>query len=92
MSNFKIIPQETKEQILSRIKNNGEAVSALASEYGISVKTIYNWLRKKTISNISFLEYARLKRENKILLELVGRLTLDKSLKKNQISERHYEK
>lgn len=83
MSNFKIIPKETKEQILGRIKNNGEAVSKLAAEYGISVKTIYYWLRKKTENSVSFLEYARLKRENKILLELVGRLTLENNLKKN---------
>ncbi len=79
---FKPIAQDIKDQIISRIKNNGEAVSVLSREYNISVKTIYGWLRKQSTSSISFLEYARLKRENKLLLEIVGRLTLEK----NQIS------
>lgn len=79
---FKPIAQDIKDQIISRIKNNGEAVSKLALEYSVSVKTIYGWLRKKSDSSISFLEYARLKRENKLLLEIVGKLTLEK----NQIS------
>lgn len=82
MSNFKIIPKETKEKILNRIKNNGEAVSKLAAEYEISVKTIYYWLRNKTNGSISFLEYARIRRENKLLLELVGKLTLENNFKK----------
>lgn len=82
MSNFRSIPRETKEQILERIKTNGEAVSTLAEEYRISVKTIYYWLGKKTVSGVSVLEYARLKRENKLLLELVGKLTLENNVKK----------
>lgn len=84
---FKPIPQDIKDQIISRVKNNGEAVSKLALEYRVSVKTIYGWLRKQSEKQISFLEYARLKRENKLLLEIVGKLTLEKnqtgSLKKN---------
>jgi transposase-like protein len=82
---FKPIAKEIKDQILFRIKNNGESVITLAAEYSVSAKTIYGWLRKQTdnSSSVNFLEYARLKRENKILLELVGRLTLDQSLKKN---------
>ena len=86
---FKPIAQNIKDQIISRIKNNGEPVSKLALEYEISVKTIYTWLRKKSDNSISFLEHARLRRENKLLLEIVGRLTLEKnqngnsSLKKN---------
>lgn len=82
MGNFKIIPKETKDQILSRIKNNGETVVALAEEYHVSDKTIYYWLRKKIINSVSFLEHARLKRENKLLLELVGKLTFEQKLKK----------
>lgn len=80
---FKPIAQDIKDQIISRIKNNGEPVSKLALEYQVSVKTIYGWLRKKSESNISFLEYARLKRENKLLLEIVGKLTLQNNLKKS---------
>lgn len=80
---FKPIAQEIKSEVISRIKNNGEAVSKLAAEYQISVKTIYSWLRKQSEKQVSILEHARLKRENKLLLEIVGRLTLDKNLKKS---------
>lgn len=84
---FKPIAKDIKNQIIGRIKNNGESVSKLASEFGISNRTIYGWLRKQSEKQISFLEYARLKRENKLLLEIVGKLTLEKnqtgSLKKN---------
>ncbi len=79
---FKPIAQEIKDQIISRIKNNGEAVSKLSSEYNVSIKTIYGWLRKQSGQGVNVLELARLKRENKLLLEIVGRLTLDKNLKK----------
>lgn len=80
---FKPIAQDIKNQIISRIKNNGEAVSKLSSEYNISVKTIYGWLRKQSGIGGNVLEMARLKRENKLLLEIVGRLTLEKNLKKS---------
>lgn len=76
---FKPIPKDIRDQIISRIKNNGEAVSKLSQEYSVSVKTIYGWLRKQSEKQISFLEHARLKRENKLLLEIVGRLTLEKT-------------
>ena len=84
---FKAIPKDIRDQIISRIKNNGEAVSKLALEYSVSAKTIYGWLRKSSGNSVSFLEYARLKREHKLLLEIVGKLTLEKNqgsnLKKN---------
>ena len=75
MGTFKFIPKEIKEQILKRIKEEGISVAQAASEHGVSVKTIYNWLRNKTVSDISVLEVSRLKRENKELLEIIGELT-----------------
>lgn len=53
---FKSIAQDIKDQIIGRIKGNGEAVSKLALEYGVSVKTIYGWLRKGSEKHISVLE------------------------------------
>lgn len=79
MAGFRAIPKELKEQILSRIKNEGISVSQASKDHGVSTKTIYAWLNKGSSQNISFLEYARLKRENKLLLELVGKLTLEKN-------------
>lgn len=80
---FKPVPKDIREQILTRVKENGESVTKLASEFGISNRTIYGWLRKGVSSQVSTLEYSRLKRENKILLELVGKLTLENSIKKS---------
>lgn len=75
MGTFKSIPKEIKEQILKRIKEEGITVAQSATEHGISTKTIYNWLRNKTVSDVSILEISRLKRENKELLEIIGELT-----------------
>ena len=84
MGTFKFIPKEIKEQILKRIKEEGITVKAAAEEHGISTKTIYNWLRSKTITDGSILEISRLKREKKELLEIIGELTHElKRSKKN---------
>ena len=84
MGTFKVISKEIKEQILKRIKEEGVTVSQAASEAGISSKTIYNWMRSKTITDGSILEISRLKREKKELLEIIGELTHDlKRSKKN---------
>ena len=84
MGTFKFIPKEIKEQILKRIKEEGITVTQAAQDAGISSKTIYNWMRSKTLSDGSILEISRLKRENKELLEIIGKLThnLTKSKKK----------
>lgn len=87
MSNFHSIPKDVKSQILLRIKNDGLSVSQAAQEHGVCNRTIYGWLKKEAVTSISFLEYSKLKRENRLLLELVGKLSLEKSqqnhLKKN---------
>lgn len=84
MGTFKFIPKEIKEQILKRIKEEGITVSQAAADAGISSKTIYNWMRSKTVFDGSILEISRLKRENKELLEIIGELTheVKKSKKK----------
>lgn len=76
---FSKIPKEKKEEILSKARN-GEKVPALSTQYGISAKTIYYWLRTDTGEEvISVLKYNKLKRENEELKRLVGELTLDLS-------------
>lgn len=77
MGTFKFIPKEIKEQILKRIKEEGITVTQAAADAGISSKTIYNWMRSKTLSDGSILEISRLKRENRELSEIIGKLTLD---------------
>lgn len=55
----------------------------MASQYGISIKTIYTWLRLDTQEPVvSVLKYNKLKRENEELKRLVGEITLEMSLGK----------
>lgn len=81
MGNFHFIPKDVKEQILNRIKNEGALVADLARDHGIAEATIYGWLKKGSTSTVNFLEYAKLKRENQLLLQLVGKLNLEKEKK-----------
>lgn len=71
------VTQELKEQILIRIKNDGITAAQAARDHGISVKSIYRWLQQEAEkTGNSGLELSRLRRENKDLLTLVGRLTM----------------
>ena len=72
----KVIAKEAKEEILGKVKA-GESVSSLSKAYGISDKTIYNWLRSKTTKNVSWMKHAKLKKENQQLKELVIDVFLD---------------
>jgi len=72
---FRISP-EVKDQILKRIKDGGISVIQAAEEHGVSTHTIYRWLTKGASSNPSWSEIAKLKKENKALLELVGEITV----------------
>lgn len=85
---FRVISQEIKDQILGRIDNDGVTVSQAATNHGISTKTIYGWLARRTGADLSWGELNRLKRENRDLKELIGQLSLmmekTKVLKKNQ--------
>lgn len=78
------INKEVKEEILTKVKE-GQAVMTLAKQYGISDKTIYGWLRGKVINNVSFLEFAKLRKENQILKEIVGVLTVELEKTKKRI-------
>lgn len=85
-----IIAKEVKEEILSKVKL-GEKVADLSGKYGISVKTIYTWLEKGVTRKVSFLEYSKLRKENQVLKEIIGVLTveLEKTKKKNRSIPTH---
>lgn len=71
------IPAETKKEVLAKARA-GERVAALASQYGISIKTIYGWLRADSGEEvISILKYNKLKKENAELKWLLGEVTLE---------------
>lgn len=80
-----IIRADVKAQILKRLKEEGVPVAKLAQEHGIAPGTIYNWLSKGVINKQpSLLAYAKLKKENQALKELIGHMTylLDSEKKK----------
>ena len=74
MKKYRIAP-ELKEQILGRIKNEGISVAQAVKDHGVSTHTIYKWLGNGA-NGPSYAETAKLRRENKALLELVGEMTL----------------
>lgn len=78
------IAKEVKEEIVDKVKG-GEKVSQLASQYGVSNRTIYAWLKGKALNNVSLLEHNKLKRENQLLKEIIGALTIElEKLKKKK--------
>jgi len=75
MSGYKRIAKEIKDQVLQRVKE-GIPVAKLSEEHGISTKTIYTWISKASGAYPSLLGISKLKRENEVLLRLVGELML----------------
>jgi transposase-like protein len=72
---YRIAP-EVREQIVKRIREEGVSVGQAAKDAGIHETTIYGWLGKGAEGTPTWSEYIKLKRENKMLLELVGEITL----------------
>lgn len=75
MKKYRVAP-EVKAQLISRIKNDGVSVLQAAKDAGVSTGSIYTWLGKKAEGGPSVLEIAKLRKENAILLQLVGEVTL----------------
>lgn len=77
------IASEVKAEVLAKVKA-GQKVTELAKQYGISTKTIYNWLRGQVTEQVSYREYKRVMKENEDLKKILGVLTfeLEKSKKK----------
>ena len=70
------IAKEIKDEIINKLKHNGLSVADAAKQYGISDKTIYNWLGTKAKGVVSILEHNKLKKENDQLKQLIGDITL----------------
>jgi len=82
--------KELKEEILGKIRL-GMKVREAAIQYGISEPTVRSWMDRELRGEKSeILELSRLKRENEMLLKLVGQLTYESELeKKNQLRRGH---
>lgn len=85
MTKRHVIRPDVKAQILKRLKEEGVPVAQLAEEHGVSTKTIYTWLSRGAINKQpSLLAYAKLKKENQRLKELVGLLSLELQTEKKK--------
>lgn len=80
-----VIAKEVKEEILAKVKA-GEPVSVLSKAYGVSDKSIYNWLQRGATKHVSFLEFAKLRKENQQLKEIIGVLSLEVAKSKKKTS------
>ena len=81
----KRIASELKEQILSRIKQEGISAAQASREHGIAVTTIYSWLTRKAEIPSNILQINKLKRENEELKRLLGQaILMQERSKKNQ--------
>ena len=86
---FKPIPKEIKEQVLSRIKNDGITANKAANDAGISPKTVYGWLTKESVkTDCNIIEFNRLKRQNEGLYQIIGKLTAEIDKQKRGRSQR----
>ncbi|MFA5750558.1 MAG: transposase [Candidatus Shapirobacteria bacterium] len=70
------IAPDVKEQILRRIKDDGVTVAQAAKDHGIHETTIYGWLSTGVAAVPTLRELRMLKKENAMLKELVGELTV----------------
>ena len=70
------IAPEVKADILRRVKDEGIPVAQAAKDHGIHESTIYNWLGAGVKGMPSWADMAKLQKQNKELLEIVGELTV----------------
>jgi transposase len=82
------VTKEIKDEILSKIKNDGISVMDAANQYGIHTGTIYNWLGTKAKGVVSVLEHNKLKKENDQLKQIIGDLTIKMSVEAKKGSSR----
>jgi len=74
------IAKEIKDEILTKIKNDGLSVMDAANQYGVHTGTIYNWLGTKAKRVVSVLEHNKIKKENEQLKQIIGDLTIKMSV------------
>lgn len=78
MGSFNVIAKDVREQIITRIKNDGVTAAQAARDAGVSPKTVYNWLARGIAKEPGIMENNKLRRENQFLMQLIGKLTMEK--------------
>jgi transposase-like protein len=77
-------PKEIRDEVLGKIRG-GQRVAAVAEAHGIREATIRSWLERDTVEGASqVLEISRLKRENEILLKIIGQMKADSEREKKK--------
>ncbi len=79
MPTGKTTDPQTKTEIIAKIRHEGVSVTEVSNTYGISSKTIYNWLREGVVDGNRnlILENNRLKKELEQAYRLLGRATAE---------------
>jgi transposase-like protein len=68
-----------KADIIRRIKEEGITVVQAAKDHGLHETTIYGWIGAGAQGAPSWSEFAKLQKQNRELLALVGEITLQLS-------------
>jgi transposase-like protein len=76
-----------KQEIITRVKENGEKVSDLSREFGVVPKIIYNLLGRQINQPNIALELAKIKREKEALLSIIGELVAAEKIKSKSIKK-----
>ncbi len=79
-----VTPQETRNEIITKIRDEGMTVTEASTRYSIATSAIYSWMRDGVANSSAslILENNRLKKENEQLYNLLGRATVE--LKKSK--------
>ena len=78
---FKVIPDQIKQTILKQVKEDWRLATEVANEFGISSKTIYNWLKKDVdeswmSSTVYLTKIHRLEKEKQDLVQIIWALSV----------------
>lgn len=70
---------QLKSEIITKIRDEGMSVNEASAQYDVSSKTIYRWLKEGVVDGNAnlILENNRLRKENEILYNLLGRATAE---------------
>ena len=70
---------QLKSEIMTKIRDVGMSVNEASAQYDVSSKTIYRWLKEGVVDGNAnlILENNRLRKENEILYNLLGRATAE---------------